>query len=58
MLIGKGRKGALAEGRAYLRDGGVVEGDRDKRGTALGLGGQGQGQPQKEGEGGQHLLAV
>lgn len=48
----------MDEGRAYLRDGGVVEGDRDERGAALGLGGQGEGQPQKQGEGGQHLLAV
>lgn len=48
----------MEEGRPYLRDGGVVEGDRDERGAALGLGAQGEGQPQKQGEGGQHLLPV
>lgn len=57
MLIGKERTGAPAEGRAYPRDGGIVEGDRDERGAGGGLGGEGEGQPQEEGEGGQHRWA-
>lgn len=48
----------MDEGRPYLRDGGVVEGDRDEQGAVLGLGGQGKGQPQEQGESGQHLVAV
>lgn len=51
MLIGK------AEGRAYPRDGGIVECDRDEPGIAGELGGEGERQPQEEGEGGQHCLA-
>lgn len=49
--------GAPAEGRAYPRDGGIVEGDRDERGAAGGLGRKGEWQPQEEGERGQHCLA-
>lgn len=49
---------ASGEGRAYLRHGGVVEGDLDERGTARGLGEQGKDQPQEVGECDQHLLAV